>query len=258
MLWTAPRSVSTAFEFSIRTLHNAKVFHEPYCLPYYIAKPLAVPNWTTESGLASSYEEVGDMLKANYPGKDIIFAKNHAYTVEDNFKMFLDESFSGFTHSFLIRDPAKAVASSFRGFPSLEAWSEVYRHGDLGYYQLRDLYKFIKENLHCNPIIIDADDLLRDPEAMMKAYCKEVGIEYKEGMTQWEPDSMCTEEFIEQKGGLKNVEWNKSAIKSSGISQNVGSRGVKPDEEFPEIVVKCIEEFRVVYNELYPLRFTPI
>ncbi len=108
----------------MRTLPNAKVFHEPYSLPYFHTKPLPAINNTVENP-AISYEEVGEMLKANYPGKDIVFAKNQSFAVEDDFKMFLDESFSGFTHSFLIRDPAKA---DFGVFP---AWRHGQRSTDM-------------------------------------------------------------------------------------------------------------------------------
>lgn len=202
-----------------------------------------------------SYEEVGAMLRESYRGKDIIFTKNCAHTVRGRFEMFLEEGFKDFIHTFLIRDPLSAVASSFIGFPNLEAWSQVRQQGDLGYHELRDLYYFVKGKIHSDSVVIDANDLLENPEQTMKAYCREVGIEYREGMTKWESGSMCTQEFLDQKGVLQNLEWNETAIESTGIAKSVAHfDAAKLLDTFPEEVVKCIEEFRGVYEEIYKYR----
>ena len=254
LLWTVPRSVSTAFEFAMRNLPNAKVFHEPYSIPYYNENPLEVLNKVTKDLKLQSYEEVGTMLRDEYEGKDIIFAKNHACTVRGRFEMFLEEEYKDFIHTFLIRDPLYAVASSYRGFSNYEAWSQVYQHGNLGYYDLRDLYNFVKKNIHPDPVVIDANDLLEHPEQTLKVYCREVGIDYREGMTKWETGSMRTQEFLDQKGG-RNLYWISRAIESTGISKSVAhSDAAELLNTFPEQVVKCIEEYRVVYNEIFKYR----
>ncbi len=256
-LWTAPRCVSTAFEFSFRTLPNAMVIHEPYNVPYYAYAEN--PTWTKYAGTRSTtgtYKDVEDALLGTYSGKDIIFTKCFAYTLGGKFDTLLKDSMKDFVHTFLIRDPAKAVASSFRNFSSHEAWSKVRQNGDLGFHQLRDLYNFVKENITPNPVVVDADDLLENPEGMLNAYCKEVGVEFKEGMTRWESGSMKTKEFLEQKGGrVESLKWHESAFQSTGISKSVAHSDVIQEvESFPNEVKQCIEDFRGVYDEMYKFR----
>ncbi len=90
----------------------------------------------------------------------------------------------------------------------------------------------------------------------MHIYCKEVGVEFKEGMTRWESGSMKTKEFLEQKGGhVESLEWNESAFQSTGISKSVAHSDVIQEvESFPDEVKQCIEDFRGVYDEMYKFR----
>ena len=250
-LWTAPRCVSTAFEFSINTLENAKVFHEIFASPFYSGRPL---NPLKTPLPKRSYGETKDMLLATYPEKDIVFTKEHAYYVDGRFDMLLEEDMKDFIHTFLIRNPVNAVASSYRGFGSLEVWSSFHQQKLLGFRQLRDLYFFVKEKIDPSPVVIDADDLLENPEGMMKAYCQKVGIEFKEGMTRWEAGSMKTQDFIDQKGGEENLKWNEAAIHSSGLSKSVPADIRKEQDSFPAEVVKCIKEFQPLYQEMHKFR----
>lgn len=250
-LWTVPRSVSTAFEFSINTLENAKVFHEPFSSPFFSSgRPSPLPAPLPKR----SYKDTKEMLQASYPGIDVIFTKEHAYSLEGRYDMLLEEGMKDFVHTFLIRDPLKAVASGYRGCGSLEVWSKFHEQGILGFYQQHDLYMFVKEKIDPFPVVIDADDLLENPEGMMKAYCRKVGIKFKEGMTRWKAGSMRTQDFIDQKGGEANLKWNEAAIRSSGLDKSVPVDVEKELESLPEKVVRCIEEFRPVYQELYKFR----
>ena len=64
VLWAAPKTVSTAFERSMRTLDHCKVFHEPYVGPCYIRED------QYSSGqllLGASYEETTLNLMKDYP-----------------------------------------------------------------------------------------------------------------------------------------------------------------------------------------------
>ena len=48
---------------------------------------------------------------------------------------------------------------------------------------------YLKDVRKRNVIIIDSDDLLSDPESMLKAYCQEVGLTYNDNMLQWKVDN---------------------------------------------------------------------
>ena len=251
-LWTTPRCVSTAFEFSITTLESAKVFHEVFAPPFYSGLPLdSIPY--PQLLPKSSFGEAKEKLLADYPGKCVVFAKEQAIYVNGKFDIFLEEGMRDFVHSFLIRDPLKSVTSAYRGHGSLERWLQFSHEG--GFQELRDLYVFVREKIDPSPVVIDADDLLEDPEGVMKAYCGKVGIEYKEGMTRWEPGSMKTQDFIAQKGGMGNLRWNKAALRSSGLSKSVAANVSREEQKaLPEEVLRNIEDLRPIYEELYKYR----
>lgn len=249
-LWTAPRSISTAFEFSIATLENVKVFHEVFSSPYYSDKTNPYQALLPERTFADSKNQ----LLTSYPGKDVVFTKEQAYFVSGRFDMLLDADMKDFVHTFLIRDPKKAVPSGYRAVGNLEQWYKFYPEGEVGFRELRDLYYFVKDNIDPCPVVIDADDLLENPEGMMKAYSQRVGIEFKDGMTKWEAGSMRTQDFTDQKGGEENLKWNEAALRSSGLSKSVPCATGRDQESLPEKIVKCIEEYTPLYHDLYQFR----
>ena len=66
-----------------------------------------------------------------------------------------------------------------------------------GYYfrEIYDLYKYVKENIEPNPVVIDTDDLLAEPERVLKAYCGAVDIPYTDDLLHWEPGRECMDEL---------------------------------------------------------------
>ena len=247
LLWVPPRSLSTAFTFSIKTLPNVHVLYEPFSGPFYTTNPIEEATLKEKH----SYEDAIIKLLRDYPGKEAVFAKSIALYVRDRFDMLLDDAFKSFNHSFLIRHPVKSIYSFYKAEP--HSFKSYYYHGGLGvgFKEVYDLYCFLRDNLNSSSLIIDADDLLAHPESMMKAYCNAVGLKYKEGMTKWDPDSMNIQELADQ---FKfSSEWYSSALKSNGIYQTQPVMPVLP-EGLPEEVHKAIEDSLVPYNKMYSLR----
>jgi hypothetical protein len=75
---------------------------------------------------------------------------------------------------------------------------------EAGYAELRRVFDFLREQKQVGPeaagqgnalkdgevriTVIDADDLLDDPEGIIKAYCKEVDIDYNPKMLVWDTE----------------------------------------------------------------------
>ena len=188
------------------------------------------------------------MVLDNYHGKDVVFVKELAGNIRDKFDILLEKRMLCFTHSFLIRHPIRSVLSVYNKEP--QNFKYFYESKEIAYPEVYDLYCYLNEHLGISPVVIEADELLEDPEKMMEAHCNAVGIAYRDRMTKWEPNSMDTQEFRDQK--MFSLMWSDNARKSSGL--------MKPDplpvvpEGLPEEVYKCIEECLIPYNKLYPLR----
>ena len=263
-LWATPRCLSTAFEFSIWTLPNAQVFHQPYTASYFFgpdherkserhARRPPPSNTGSCEFIGRSYAEASLMLQAEYPGKDFVFAKEHAFQVQGKFDMFLEDGFKDFTHTFLIRHPQRTILSLYKGCTTnsdATGWT-YFDPKEVGFFELRDLYSFVQQHLHISPVVIDADDLLANPDAMMKAYCAAVGITYRDGMTTWKPGG--NPDFVKQK--VFGLAWSQTVIKSSGFMKPIPMPPL-PDD-LPTEVTKCIEECLAPYKELYSVRLVP-
>ncbi|XP_078368290.1 uncharacterized protein LOC144652142 [Oculina patagonica] len=106
-------------------------------------------------------------------GNEVIFVKDMAYTLKGRLNI-LEEWFCEAKHSFLIRDPQKAISSHYRILQNKEVRANGRVHLDsneIGFRQLHEMYEFVKEKLDPNPVVVDADDLLDSPKQIMKAYC---------------------------------------------------------------------------------------
>ena len=79
VLWAAPKTVSTAFERSMRTLDYCKVLHEPYVGPCYIREQQYSSKRLL---LGASYEETTLNLVKDYPCYEAVFVKELAKHVE--------------------------------------------------------------------------------------------------------------------------------------------------------------------------------
>ncbi|ODH44954.1 hypothetical protein ACO22_00505 [Paracoccidioides brasiliensis] len=87
--------------------------------------------------------------------------------------------------------------------------------------------------------VIDADDMLDDPAAMIQRYCKSVGIEYKLQMLKWESEEehrIAKEAFEKWKG------FHDDAINSTELKTRCHKKEPKTEAQFDE-------EWRAKYGE---------
>ena len=172
-LWSAPRCITTAFERSMMEVDNSKVFHQPFSKPYFFGPDRICTRYISQPVDDSmSYNRIKLLLTKEYDGVELLFSKDMAYVVENQHEMFLEEDLRDFQHTFLIRNPRKTLPSLYRASinKDLTGW-DGFDPDEAGFSQLQKLYDFVKENLDENPVVVDADDLLRDPESTMKCEC---------------------------------------------------------------------------------------
>ena len=116
-----------------------------------------------------------------------------------------------FYFAFLIRDPHYSVPSYYRCTipPLREVTNFYYDPLESGYDELRRHFDYLKETGLVGPhvatrpelspsvdsesksvgheiCVVDADDLLDAPEAMIEAFCNSVGLQYTPDMLQWD------------------------------------------------------------------------
>lgn len=136
--------------------------------------------------------------------------------------------------TFLIRHPRRGIPSFFRcTVPPLDQVTGFthFMPNEAGYLELRNFFDFLREKGIVGPhvageasgtkegqvsiTVIDADDLLDKPYAVIEAFCRETGIEFKPDMLSW--DDPEEQEKVE-KAFEKWVGFHNDAIHSTSLS----------------------------------------
>jgi len=153
-------------------------------------------------------------------------------------------------HSFIIRHPVKAIASLYYKscIDNVKTGYTYFDRAEAGFTEMYDILKHVEKQpgaTRC--VIIDADDLLADPEGVMTAYCKAVGLPFDKAMLSWQP------------GPVKELEspwsgWTDDVVNSSGITRRSKSTALPSMEKLPLEVREAIAEAMPVYEKMHARR----
>ena len=94
--------------------------------------------------------------------------------------------FAGFTHAFLIRDPASMIASYLRK-------REAAAFEDFGLDRQAEFFEREADRLGAPPPVVDANDVLADPRGTLAALCAALGIPFDPAMLAWPPGRRATD-----------------------------------------------------------------
>ncbi len=254
-LWSAPRCVSTAVERSIMEVENSKVYHEPYSKAHYFGPERLNLRYKDHSiDPTATFKSLTQNLLKEHNGIEVVFVKNLAYYVAEHFADILANGMDKFKHSFLIRDPRLSIPALYQMSVStqLTGW-DYFDPKESGFREIYDLYHFLTKELGEVPIVMDADDLLDNPEGMMQAYCESTGIKFDKKILRWEPGLVAN--WQDWMG------WYETVKRSSGFIKRETNKKKTFDEteleKLPKIVKETIEECMPLYEELYKDRLLP-
>ncbi|XP_072171348.1 uncharacterized protein [Diadema setosum] len=178
----------------------------------------------------------------------------------------------GYKHTFLIRHPLR-VFNSLRkatytrlteldmisGESSHEKTLDVGRDypfmdpSQLAFGELYELWKYVRENLDSDPIVIDADDLLSNPAELLPKYCEAIGLPYDESLLRWDASMALTGKWnVAGEGLIESIKGFYGRALTTGIFAPPGpmpSRNhLTPD------VIRCTDAVMKYYDELYESR----
>jgi hypothetical protein len=230
VLWSAPRSRSTAFFRSMLQRGDLLALHEPleglaYIGPIDVAgrsfdTPASLIGWLLD-GTRGRNVFVKETI--NRPVLDLVLAD----------RRFLAEA----RHAFLVRRPEEIAASWY-------AIEQDMRIHDTGVEALDELHEAVDAVSGHRPVVIDSDDLVNRPEATMAAYCAAVGLPYLADALRWEAGH--------------RAEWERSARYHEGVAASTGfEQPRRPDRRLLEPhadVVRFAARHRPFYERLRALR----
>jgi len=256
ILWSPPRCMSNVFYRSIETLKKTKSFRNLFSGPYYfgpnrqchIYAPLLDSQLDLE-GLSVkdlTYEHMKALLTADYTNVDLVFLKDHPHCLPESlYQDLITGTFANFIHTFLIRDPQRALYSNYKASLKQQLIGSSLDPPGGGFYEMYKFYNFIKEKQGTIPVMVDVTDLQMHPNETMKGYCKAVGIPFDPNMMSWEPAPF----HFHYK--VWKTDWYQQLTQSTGfIKTKPEEQKPIPLQELPCDVVKCIEDSRVYYTEM--------
>ena len=176
-MWSGPRNISTTMMRSWENRDDTVVVDEPLYAHYLIATGVNHPGRAEViASQPNDWRTVATQLNGPIPeGKRIWYQKHMTQHVLADMDLdWLD----GLSNCFLIRRPELVVASFTKVRPDAALW-------ELGFEQQTRIFEHVSQKLGSAPPVLDAEDVLRDPQAMLGAFCRKLGIPFTERMLHW-------------------------------------------------------------------------
>jgi hypothetical protein len=225
-MWSGPRTLSTAMMRAWENRPDTVVVDEPLYACYLAATGLDHPGrGAVLAGQPTDWRVVVRALtEDDLPGgASIGYQKHMTHHVLPEIDLAALEPL---THAHLIRDPRRVLASyaKVRDAPTL---------ADLGIGQQVALHR------RFGGPVIDSDDLLRDPEGVLRALCRALGVPFDERMLSWRAGPRATD-------GVWAPYWYASVEASTGFGPYRGDD--VPD--LPDHLAALAGQCRPHYEEL--------
>jgi hypothetical protein len=115
------------------------------------------------------------------------------------------DDFEGFTHAFLIREPNRMIASYLRKRESAE-------FEGFGMDRQAEFFDREADRLGHAPPVIDAHDVLTDPQGVLAKLCEALGIPWDMAMLSWPPGRRDTD-------GVWAAHWYGAVEASTGFGR---------------------------------------
>ena len=291
MMWTLPRSSSTFMMKCFSQIPQLQIINEPYNSAMTFGpegfRATGHVNGIKEFG--DFFDRVGKEIEKNpakynhgwddekctydwvkktledgqYPGKTFVFCEEFIYPIATK----MDKIPRGYTHSFFIRNPTKVFLENrigtMRDLPpdaaekfdinDVPSWDIYPKYG---YGELLDLIAYLKDQgmIQSDPIMIDADDLLKNPGPILLKYCEAVGVPYNDSLLKW-PAGDPSRKWQISRGYL-------AANQLVGFYDPIfETTGFPPPEDLPtplpEDVVKLAARAEPYYQELCKMCIKP-
>ena len=200
MLWSAPRSRSTAFFRMMTERGDVTAVHEPFS---YLAQFGHVGiGGTRITAVPALIAALGSLAR-----RGPVFAKEtsgHRYPEVLTEREFLAH---GARHTFLIWHPRETIASYRAVQPDATL-------GQMGFESLHEVFTEVTRVTGRTPVVLDSADLVARPAATVRAYCERTGLDFRPGALTWPPADRA--EWQLSRG------WHTEVAASTGFTATTG------------------------------------
>lgn len=229
-MWSGPRNLSTAMMYAFGARDDCWVWDEPFYAAYLTATGLNHP--MRDKIIAAGEPDENQVIKACLgptPGEKPVFYQKHMsqHMIPGLGPNWVNQC----TNVFLIRDPARVIASyaAKRENPSLD---------DIGFRQQAELFDQVCQSNGQAPPVLDSYHIRADPEKALRNLCNAIDLPFQQTMLKW------------PKGGHKNDgvwadHWYGAVWNSTGFA---GAEGDVP--RVPDDLKQVCDQARIHYQKL--------
>jgi len=229
-MWSGPRNLSTAMMRSFGSRADTFVTDEPFYGCFLNQTGLDHP--MRDEVIASmdcDWRSVMERLRGDPPDGSPIWYQKHMWHMMVGPVGYDD--FAGFRHAFLIREPERMIASYLKK-------REAARFEDFGLEKQAEFFEREAERLGHAPPVIDANDVLADPAAVLSKLCEALRIPWDSAMIHWAPGRRETD-------GVWAAHWYNAVEKSTGFGPpETGPVELSPEDQ------QLAERMRPFYERL--------
>ena len=225
-MWSGPRNISTALLRSFSNRTDTSVYDEPF-YAYYL----------NETGLD---HPMRDEILNNYSCdeskviKEILKKKENIYYQKHMTHHILDETRLDWIdkgiNCFLIRDPAKVIVSYLKK-------NTLQSIQDVGFKKLYEIFKKLNSK---DPIIINSDYLLANPEKYLKILCQKLNLDFDQNMLNWPKGYRDTD-------GIWSKVWYQDVISSTTFNTKNTKEYIVP-KTYENIYKECLYIYEEINN----------
>lgn len=226
-MWSGPRNISTAMMRSFSARADCAVSDEPFygCFlrdsgaPHPMAAEII-------ADMDCDWASVATTLSGPAPhGRAIWYQKHMTHHMVGPIQ---PDDMTDCVHAFLIREPARMVASYRNKRESVAA-------EDLGYATQRAFFERVADRLGHAPPVVDSADVLADPAGTLSALCSALDISWDPAMLSWSAG-------IHPDDGIWASHWYDAVAASTGF-QAAENRPVTLDEQGLGVAEACQPDY---------------
>ncbi len=238
-MWSGPRNISTAMMRAWENRADTVVVDEP--LYAFYLKATGKPHPMAEEVIAegeTDWRKVMVELSRGLPQSGrkgpshikIFYQKQMTHHLLPEIER---DWLRALTNCFLIRDPAEVIVSYLKKNedPSAE---------DLGFPQQMEIFEFVRGDSGVVPPVIDARDVLQNPERFLRLLCQALGLEFDPAMLSWPPG-------LRDSDGVWAKHWYGEVENSTGFAPYRAQR-VEVPQRLRGVEARCRESYELLYR----------
>lgn len=233
-LWSSPRNMSTALMRSFEQRPDTQVFDEVLYSCYLSRVGDEVkqkhPGFAEVIGaLESDSERIIDQLILGPQTRSVAFFKQMTHHL---FGAQLDRTFLKQTTNIILTRPPKDMVVSF----SRDLLQGGVTMEDVGYQQQSILFGELKAHTGTDPIVLDSELLLANPERVLRDLCDKLNLEFVPDMLSWPQGASAYD-------GIWGKYWYRGVTDSTEFSTYRGYKMPEGKPELTELIERCNEHY---------------